>query len=288
MADPVDARAVFVAIVERGSFRAAARHLDISLSYASRRLKQLEQQLGVQLLARTTRRVQPTPEGFAYYERLAPLLRGLAALDREVAEGDGRPRGVLRIAAPLSFGLSVVQPVVTDFLLRHPEVQIDLQLSDRRTDPLDFDVTVRGGQLGDSSLTGRRLLRMRGVVAASPDYLARRGTPTHLDHLDDHDAVEYSAFETLRGWQLGGHTARPTIRLRADSGDALVQAGIAGVGLVYQPDFLMQAALDDGRLVQLLPEAETFEAAFWALTPPGSRTAAASAFIDALVGACAA
>jgi DNA-binding transcriptional LysR family regulator len=279
----VDGREVFIEVVERGSFTEAARRLGISLSYASRRVKALEAELGTRLLARTTRRVQPTAAGQHYYERLAPLLRDLEALDREMADDRIEPRGLLRVAAPLAFGLRFVQPLITSFLCRWPEVRLEVGFSDRRVDPLDHDVTIRGGVLEDSSLTARRLVGFRGVLAASPAYLERRGTPRRVDDLDDHEAVVYTGTRSMGDvWTFGAVTVRPTVRLRADSGDALVAAAEAGLGVVYQPDFLMHHALQSGALLPILETVETWQGAFWAITHGRARTATVQAFVDHL------
>jgi DNA-binding transcriptional LysR family regulator len=279
----MDGRRVFIEVVERGSFSDAARRLDISLSYASRRVKQLETDLGVQLLARTTRRVQPTVAGRRYYERVAPLLRGLDALDQEIADDRVEPRGELRVAAPLAFGLRAVQPLVTSFLVRWPEVRLDVGFSDRRVDPLDHDVTIRGGVLEDSTFTARRLVTFHGVLAASPAYLARSGTPIRAVDLAEHDALAYSGFRSIsEAWSFGDVRVEPRVRLRADNGDALVEAAVAGLGIVYQPDFLVRDALQDGRLVRLLEDVPTWQGAFWAITHGRAHTATVQTFVDHL------
>lgn len=282
----MDARAVFIEVVERGSFRAAAEFLGISLSYASRRVKSLEEELGVQLLARTTRRVEPTPQGRDYHARVAPLIRGLNELDREMAEGGGDPRGTIRVAAPLSFGLSTIQPLVQQFLCRWRQVSIDISFSDRRVDPLDYDVAIRGGVLEDSSLVARKLVDLHGVVAASPGYLSGRSVPAEPADLQDHDAVEYTGYRTIEGWRFGDVRVRPKARFFSDNGDALVLAAEAGLGVVYQPDFLVRGALERGTLVPVLQGVETWSGAFWAITRTSTRTTAVQAFVDDLAEGC--
>lgn len=278
----MDAREVFLEVAERGSFRRAAEALDISLSYASRRVRALEDQLEVQLLARTTRRVELTAAGQDYYARLAPLWRGLQALERETM-ADTEPSGRVRIALPLSFGLRRLQPLVTSFLQRWPDVVIDASFDDRLTDPLDYDVTVRGGQLADSSLKARRLCGIRGVLAAAPSYLAAHGTPARPQDLSDHQAVVYTNFQSIEGWRVGRARVRPVARYLADNGDVLVQAAVAGIGVVYQPDFLLAPSLASGELVQLLPGVETFGGAFWAMTPLQRQTRAVRELVEHLV-----
>ena len=278
----MDPRLVFLEVVERGSFTAAAEALDISLSYASRRVRTLEQELGVSLLARTTRRVQPTPAGVDYAERLGPLLRGLEELDREVAHEPVEPSGTLRLALPQSFGLVAIQPLLVAFQQRWPGVVIEASFSDRLVDPLDHDVTVRGGALQDSSLVARKLVAFRVLLTASPAYLQARGTPATVDDLAEHDGLSYTAHRTIRPWLVDGREVRPRDRFRADSGDALVAAAIAGLGIAYQPEFLVGPALADGRLVRVLPDAPTWEGAFWAIHRTRVRSRTVAAFVDHL------
>jgi len=279
----MDAREVFLEVVDRGSFTEAARRLGISLSYASRRVRSLEKQLGVTLLARTTRRIRLTPEGERYHAELGPLFRGLRALEEGLASGGSELRGTLRVSAPLSFGLSTVQPMLEGFSERWPEVLIDVSFNDRQVDPLDFDVTIRGGKLSDSAFVARRLLGFRAVITASPAYLAARGTPTTPAELAGHDGIHYTAYQTMDGWQVGGVRVQLRSRYRADNGDALVSACVAGLGIGYQPDFLCREALAAGQLVPILEDCSTNEGAFWAIRRVRTRTPVVAAFIEHLV-----
>lgn len=281
---------VFVRVVEEGTFTAAAETLGISTSYASRQVKALEERLGAVLLARTTRSTSLTDVGRAYYERVAPLLEGLDDADQAVSSLAGEPRGTLRLATPVSFGLRYLSSALASFACRWPELRLDVAVSDRMVDLVadGFDLAVRGGRLADSSLFARRLAPFRGLLVGSPAYLERRGTPRTPADLDAHDGLLYTASVTRPGWWFrgpGGETvARPRPRMLADNGDTLAEAAIAGLGLAYQPEFIVGDALGDGRLVRLLPDHETFTGAIWAVYPHRRHLAAkVRLFVDFLV-----
>lgn len=282
----MDDRIVFVRVVEEGTFTEAARRLQISTSYASRRVRALEAALGVQLLARTTRQVRPTEAGRSYYARVAPLLQGLAEADVEVGAHAAEPRGLLRIAAPLAFGLAWVQPALVAFQRQWPRVELDASFSDRDQDPLAYDLLIRGGTLLDSSLVARRLVPFESWLAASPELVEALPPLRDPDPLGDLPAVAYTGYRTFEGWlfRRGSRTVRvqPRAAFRSDSGAAVIAAAEAGLGLAYQPDFLVAPAVVRGTLVRLLPEWETSTGAFWAITPSRVRTMATRALLDVL------
>ncbi len=279
-------REIFVEVVERGSFTAAAERLGISTSYVSRRVRALEADLGAQLIARHTRKMVLTEVGERYFGRIRPLLMALDEADAEVSTQTDEPRGTLRVAAPLTFGLAWVQPVLLAFKRRWPEVVIDVSYSDRKVDPLVWDVTIRAGHLEDSSLVARKLAPFQGVLAASPDYLGRRGTPGHPSELPAHDVITYSGLRTLKPWSFRRGDERVELQVsstfRADNGDAVVQAGIAGLGILNQPDFLVGEPLARGELVRLLPDWTTIDAAIWAITPSRLQPAKVRHFVSML------
>lgn len=280
----MDPREVFIEVMERGSFTEAADRLGISLSYASRRVRALEEQLGITLLARSTRRVAPTPEGQRYYEQLAPLWRGLAELDAITGSRAIEPNGDLRVALPLTFGLKRLQPLLDSFMERWPQVTVEASFSDRMGDLLDADVTIRGGLLEDRALVARKLTDFHGVLAASPSYLERNPPIEAPSDLSEHDAVMYTLRRSFGArWTVGGEVVQPRARFRADSGDALVQAAVAGLGVVYQPDFLVDDAIAEGTLVPVLAGIETFTGAFWAIRSRPVPTVTVDALIEHLV-----
>ncbi len=269
---------LFVRVVEAGSFAGAADQLGISRSYASKLLARLESRLGVQLLIRTTRSVTPTDAGRAFYTSCAPLLEGLAEAEARVAEARAAPRGALRVAAPLVFGLRYVAPAALDFLERYPEIRLHIDYSDRYVDLVEegYDLAIRGGDLQDSSLRARRLAPLTFSVAASPDYLARRGAPAHPRDLAEHDCLCYVHRRVQDTWRFtrgsGPETEELSIKvggpLVCSNADALVEAACRGLGVVMQPDFAAWEALASGRLVPLFEGwriDEGSRAALWAV-----------------------
>jgi len=253
---PDDLR-ILIEVVDRGSFSAAAARLGVSKQGVSRRIMALETTLGARLLVRTTRRLSPTADGVGFVERARRILADLDEAAQSVSPQQGAPRGKLRIAAPVSFGTLYLAPVVPPFLLANPEVELDIELNDRLVDLVGegFDMAVRVGVLEDSALIARRIAAMRVYVCASPDYLARRGTPAHPDALRDHDCLVYSASRSA-SWQfmIGRQIKTLTVagRLRANNGELLRDAAIAGLGITRLPDFMIGTALSDGRLCPLL------------------------------------
>lgn len=282
----MDEREVFVEVARAGSFTEAAKRLGISVSYCSRQVRGLEARLGVNLLARTTRQVHLTEAGARYAAQVGPLLQGLDEADAAARQLRLEPEGELRVAAPLSFGLLHVQPVVQAMLAEHDRLRIVASFDDRQVDPLHHDVTIRGGDLRDTGLFARRLCALDAWLVASPAYLDARGTPSHPSDLRDHVLLHYSGATTIPAWSFTRGDERVAVEVRpvftADSGDALLAAGLAGLGVAQQPDFLVRDAIADGRLVRLLPEWAGFRSAFWALWPSRHPTAAVRAFVDRL------
>lgn len=264
---------IFVAVVDGGTFTAAAATLDLSKSYVSRRLRALEDQLGVRLLDRTTRRRSLTDAGRAYHEQVAPLLEGLAGAERAVAALQAQPRGTLRLAAPQSFGLRWLQPALHEFMERWPELRVEVSFSERMIDVVadGFDLAIRGGSLEDSALVARRLAPITGVAVASPAYLSLMGTPTHPSQLSRYTCLDYAVRRTMPSWWFRGDEGEVSVsveaRLVSDSGAALVAAAEAGLGICYQPDFEVYDGLRAGRLVRLFPAWQAWDGALFAVYP---------------------
>lgn len=252
---------LFTAVVETGSLTQAAQRLAVAKSGASRRLADLEARLGVQLLHRTTRRIALTESGRAFYERAQRLLADLAEAEQEVAQAHGALRGRLKVALPLGFGVLHLSPLINAFLARHPDIRLDLDFNDRQIDLMQegFDLAVRIARLPDSSLIARRLAPIRHGVCASPAYLARRGRPQTAADLAEHDGLVYSNLAHPGLWSFVGPdgqagSVQVGIKLRANSGDFLCQAALAGEGVILHPTFYLREALDAGRLVPLLTD----------------------------------
>jgi len=254
--DRITGMQVFSRVAALGSLSAAARALGMSQTMATKHVAAIEERLGVRLMLRTTRRLTLTEAGRRYLESVERILAEVEEAEATAAAERIEVRGTLRVNAPLSFGVREVAPLMAEFTRQHPAVAVELGLSDRFVDLLEegWDLAIRIGRMEDSSMVARRLARCRLVVCASPGYLAARGRPATVRELAGHNCLGYTLSRTLAGgrWLFGpdGRVSVPVSgNLRADSGDALVAAAIAGQGLIYEPSFLVAAALADGRLV---------------------------------------
>lgn len=270
-----EAWAMFACVVEHRSFSAAATSLGVSKATVSKAISRLEASLSTPLFHRTSRRLTLTEGGKALAERAARILAEAQAAEEAARETATTPSGLVRLAAPMSFGLKHVAPAIADFLLVQPEIQVDLRLSDARVDIVaeGIDVAVRIADLPDSSLRARRL---RGVIVrcvASPKYLAHRTAPRHPAELGEHDCFAYTNVPR-QVWRFvgpGGEEAavRPEGRLRADSGEAMLPALCAGLGVSMLPDFIVDEDIAAGHLVELLPEWRLPPIGLHLVTPPG-------------------
>lgn len=264
----------FVETVRAGGMAAAARKLGSTRARVSRLVQQLEAALGAQLLVRTTRALRLTDAGSAYLEVAEAALVQLADGARRVAEGQGRVSGVLRVNAPMSFGVRVLGPLLPRFLLAHPALELQLTLSDEFIDPIrsGHDVTLRIGQLADSGLIARRLTDAPRLVAAAPGYLLEHGTPAHPADFERHRCLNYSYSSTGGQWALrrGEEELKVAAEgpLCANNGDVLLAAAEAGLGLVLLPRFIVGDAIASGRLVEVLPDWRPPPIAVHALYPP--------------------
>lgn len=280
----------FVQVAESGGIGAAAERLGVAKSAVSRRLKELEERLGVRLVNRTTRQLSLTDTGKTYYERAVQILADLEDADQNAAALHGALSGRLKIAAPQSFGVMHLTPAVTGFLNNHPELWIDLDLNDRRVDLVNegFDLAVRIGRLEDSSLIARRLAPVRNVVCASPDYLARHGTPERPEDLMAHTYLRYSNVPERRVFSWIDEHGRervvnPKARLVSNNGNMLQAAAETGLGIISQPTFLVYQSIREGRLVPILTDIEWWQLGAYALYPPGRHLSAkVRAFVDHL------
>lgn len=277
---------VFGEVVARGSFTAAARQLGRSKASVSKEVAALEKRLGAQLLRRTTRTMSLTEIGEAFHERCLRVAEEAERAELSVSELQAEPRGAIRIAAPMSFGHRRLAPLLPGFLDRHPEVRIDLDLTDRLIDLVreKFDLALRVGALRDSSLVARRLASVHAVVCASPAYLAANGTPEKPEDLVHHECHGYAP--SPDSWNFdGGQKVVTHGRLNIDNGDALLQAALAGAGIVYLPVFVVAEDLRAGRLVPLLVDhTRDREAGLWAVYPANRHLSPkVRAFIDYMV-----
>ena len=247
----------FVRAADTRSFSEAARQMRLSKSVISRQIAALEADLGARLLQRTTRTLTLTEPGRLYLDRARRILADIEEASRSVGQLSNAPRGLLRLSAPMSFGFLHLAPAIPDFLARHPDVTVDMSLTDRFVDLVEegFDVAVRIGRLRDSSLVARRLAPSRLVVCASPAYLARRGVPRTPAELVTHDCLHNTNIPGPWSFidpQGGVQVIEVSGRLTANNGDALQAAARAGAGLVYLPSFIVGDDLQAGRLVSVL------------------------------------
>lgn len=289
--DRLGAMAVFARVVEAESFSAAARELGVAKSSVSKQVSRLEDELGVRLLNRTTRRLSLTEAGQTFYQGCQRVVAEAAAAESAVTHLGAAPRGRLTISAPMAFGLRHINPVLPALLGRCPELTIDLALNDRFIDLVEegFDVGVRIARMKDSSLVARRLAPSRSVVCAAPAYLAAHGTPRSVEDLARHECLLYSYLASGEVWRFEGPGGRRSIRvrgrLRANSGEALLEAALAGTAIVRSPTFICGDAVRDRRLIRLLPEwVDPFEPVINAIYPAGRNLSPkVRVFIDFLV-----
>ena len=250
---------ILVEVVDRGSFSAAALRLGRTKQLVSRRIMELEARLGVQLLMRTTRKLTPTELGHDYVERARRILAEVEDANQTIASHVEMPRGTLRLTAPLTFGQTHLSQILTGFLSLYPGVKIDLDMTDRPVDIVaeGYDLAVRIGILPDSTLIARRLTSVHMVICAAPEYLDRFGVPETIRDLKSHNCLEYRHSRgTTWPVSISGRLEHISVSgaYRANNGDVLRDAAVAGLGLTQLPTFIVQRDLDERRLVTILDD----------------------------------
>lgn len=261
--DRFGAMSVFVAVVAAGSFSGAARQLRMPIPTVSRKVAELEAQLGARLLTRSTRKLALTEAGNDYLAACKRILEDVAAAERGASGEHQAPRGELAITAPIVLGRLHVLPLVADFLALYPQINVQLRLADRSLQLLDehLDLAVRVGELPDSALVAVRIGLLREVVCASPKYLRQHGTPRNPQDLAGHDCVSFAAPGGLTRWTFGGgreqHVVQPRVRLAVNTAEAAVDAAIAGVGLTRVLSYQAAGALKAGALTLVLRKHES-------------------------------
>ncbi|HEX3673016.1 MAG TPA: LysR family transcriptional regulator [Rhizomicrobium sp.] len=268
--------AVFAKVAELRSFAGAAADLKLSKATVSKAVSRVEARLGTRLFNRTSRRLSLTEAGQALVTRAAHILSEGEAAESDTLAQSATPRGLVRLAAPMSFGVRHVAPLLPEFLAAYPEISIDLHLSDAMVDMIGdgFDAAIRIAALPDSSLIARRLCGMTPFLVGAPSYLAKHGRPKHPLHLAEHVSIGYAYLLTPDTWRFQNKksevaTVRPTGPLRVNNGDAMMPALVAGLGLGVLPDFILHDALEDGSLERVLPDWSLPPGAVHWVTPPG-------------------
>lgn len=278
--DRLDCDRMFVAVMETGSFAAASQRLGTSSGQASKLVSRLEADLGVRLLNRTTRALSATEVGQAYFDRLRGILDEFDSLDALVKSTGTNPRGRLKLTAPLTFGIVQLVPALNAFALAFPEIDLDVSFSDRLVNLVDegFDAAVRAGRPVDSSLVAKKLCGMSILPVASPDYLARHGTPAHPADLAAHDCIIDTNFRDPLQWRFttpqGGVTVALRGRLRYSNAEACLQAAEMGLGIANVPDFVAAASLAAGRTRPVLAGLAEDFGGIYVVYPPGRHLAA--------------
>jgi DNA-binding transcriptional LysR family regulator len=285
---------MYVAVIDGGSFAAAADRLDASRAMVSKQVQKLEEHLGTRLMNRTTRRLSMTETGRAFYERSAQILLDVEEAEQIAGQMTTQPQGVLRVTIPLSYGQHQLADIIGAYTQAYPLVQLDIALSDRKIDLVEegFDVAVRIGAMPQSDLIARKLGGAHSIACAAPAYLARWGTPQVPGDLSGHACLGYSLAASGADWQFAS-PAGPVLvpvsgPIKADNGDIIRLAAIAGAGIAFQPGFIVDADISAGRLVRVLPGWQSAEMGIYAVYPSRKHLSAkVRTFVDFLADALA-
>ena len=259
----------FTAVAESSNFTQAAKKLLISTAQVSRQVSELEQRLNTKLFYRTTRKVTLTEEGQLFYQQCRGILDGLESAERSLTNLQLTPQGKIKISAPVTYGERHVIPLINQFLIQYPQVEIQVQLSNQRIDLIEegYDLAIRLGQLDDSSLIAKRISSRQHFLCASPSYIEQHGAPNDIDDLKDHNCLLGSAdFWTFKDKQVD-KKARVSGNLRCNSGLGLVDAALKGIGIVQLPEYYVSEDLESGELVEVLSDYRDDKEGIWALYP---------------------
>jgi DNA-binding transcriptional LysR family regulator len=264
---------VFCTVVDKGTFVGAAEPLGMSKAAISRYISALEERLGARLLQRTTRRLSLTEEGREFYHQAREVLAMMDAAEEAVSSAAPEPTGVLRVNAPVSFGVLHLAPLWADFISLYPKVELDISLNDRLVDLVEegFDAAVRIARMENSSLVGRRLASTRMCLCAAPAYLERYPPLTSLEDLSAHGVVAYTHFASGNDWLFEGPNGPQSVRtrsaIRCNNGDTCRSIALAGGGIALQPSFMVAGDLRDGTLVEVLAQYRSIELGVYVVYP---------------------
>jgi len=281
----------FIRVVETGSISRAADRLGVAKSAVSRRLKELEEHLGVELFHRTTRKMNLTDTGRAFYHQSVRILEDVLEAEHATSQAHGELKGSLRIALPSTFGLMHMGPAINEFLQINPQIEFDLDFNDREVDLIEegFDLAIRIANLPDSSLIARRLASIQTVICASPAYLEDKGMPQTPDELIDHQCLVYSLLRDFDYWSLtdsNGREIKTKIHpyLKASTGEFLRDAAVEGQGIIFIPSFIAYKEIEQGDLVPVLKDYKAPQIDAYAMYPQTRHLSQrVRAFVDFLV-----
>ncbi|MES2613624.1 MAG: LysR family transcriptional regulator [Pseudomonadota bacterium] len=288
--DQIQAMRIFVRVVEAGTFTRAADSLSLPKATVTKHVQALEERLRVKLLNRTTRRVTVTADGAAYYERTVRLLTDLDDIEASMTNARSNPRGRLRVDVGTSMAQLLILPNLAEFHARYPDIQVDLGVSDRMVDLIsdNVDCVIRGGELTDQSLVARRIGNLEFITVASPEYLARQGTPTHpLEIEEKHSIVVYFSPQTGRHYPLEFRKGEESVditgpyQVSVNESNAYVTAAVAGLGIAQITSFQATRHLENEALVRILPEWTQPLLPIYVVYPPNRHLSAkVRAFVD--------
>ena len=251
----------FTQVVESGGFAAAARKMGVSRSTVNKLVINLEDELKVQLLQRSTRKVNPTPTGLAYYDRCIDILAEVKAAELALSELQTKPKGILRINAPMSFRTLYLGKAISQFMVQYPELQVQLTLDDRFIDPIaeGYDVTIRIAQPDTSpSLVTKAIAPVERILCAAPSYLTKHAIPKHPHELTNYSCLHYGHITTGNQWLLVNQEKEHQVTVKgvlcSNNGEVLKDAALQGLGIALLPTFIVKAELDAGRLAIALPD----------------------------------
>lgn len=287
-----EAWAIFATVAKEGSFAKAAEALGLAQATVSKAIKRLEQQSKTMLFHRTSRQLSLTESGYAVLDNAQELVQLGAAMEATIIEQAKSLRGLIRMSAPMSYGLASLASLLPDFLHQNPDVEMSVQFNDQQVDLVaeGFDVALRIANLVDSSLLARRVRAVQLLVVGAPSYFATQGLPQHPADLAQHQALLYAYDKHGSNWRFYHASAGeftqplPKSNLKVNNADALLPALKKGLGLALQPDFMVAEALQQGELIQVLPDWQIAPLGLYLVTPPGrKRPARVEALIEYLV-----
>jgi transcriptional regulator, LysR family len=281
----------FATVVDQGGFTDAARKMGISKSAVSKHVSSLEARLGARLLNRTTRRVSPTEIGLVYYDRARRVLNDAGEADSIVTAMQSAPSGVLRMSVATDFGVSLLSPVLDEFLTEFPEISVNMVLKNRYVELISegFDMSIRVGEMEDSSLRARKITETTQRLIAAPRYFKAHGRPAKIDDLNEHRLLHYSNQASANVWKITAPSGevrqvRGTGWLTVNDGQSLLNAAVKGLGIAYLPSFLYHDAMTQGLVEDVIPDLPPTTLGIYAVYPPGRFTQPkVRAFIDFLV-----